>query len=287
MHAKVQHYVPQSYLKNFATKAKKGHLIGCFDKFTRKSFKPNIKNVASQTKFYDYKDSSGNEVSIENAFNQVETEAGKAFRTLIENPKMSVLLPYKETLAQFFVLQESRTQAFRDMPNDLIKNINQKLGKDGFSLPIPTEDREKEFQARFLANTSDDFVDVLLSMKWILLTNKTSQPFWTSDNPILKHNPNKSDLTGNLGLMCDGVQWQIPISPHLAIIICDPFAYAHEREEATATDIQNIIFNNSGQLVQSKQYVFSVDNDFQFAHQWIAENPRIADPNRSRIILAE
>ena len=284
MHAKVQHYVPQCYLRNFSTKARKGYLVGCFDKSSRKSFRANIKNVASQTKFYDFTDSHGNEVSFEEAFSDLETAAAQALKVVIDNPKMTTLLPYKEIFAEFFAVQDCRTPAFRDAQNDTIKVANRKLARHGLSFPEETEDQEKEYQVRFLIETSANFANVLLNMKWILLANKTSQPFWTSDNPIVKYNPLKDDMRSNLGLMCEGIQLYIPISPYLAIVICDPFGYAHSPDEINTTDLDNINLNNSGQLAQSKQYVFSVDNNFQIAQKWIDENPSAYDPNRPRVI---
>ena len=284
MHAKVQHYIPQFYLRSFATKAKKGHLIFCFDKLTRKAFRPNIRNAACQTKFYDFTDESGNEVSIEESFSNIESKTSKALQALIENPRMSTLLPHKETLAYFFAIQNSRTQAFRDDQNEILEIANQKLAKNGFSFPTPNEDEEKEFQARFLMDTSADFANVLLNMKWILLTNKTSKLFWISDNPIFKYNPDQSDFQGNLGLMCAGIQLHIPISPRLAIIICDPIGYADQPSDLATTDIDNIDFNNSGQTLQAKQYIFSADNDFELAQKMIDQNPNLSNPNRPRVV---
>jgi hypothetical protein len=286
MHPKLQHYVPQFYLRNFATKGKKGYLVCCFDKTTRKAFRPNIKNIAGQTRFYDFIDGSGNEVSIEESFSDIETETSLALQELIENPRISTLLPHKKTLAHFFALQESRTQVFRDAQNDLIKNANQRFRKDGFSFPVPTKDEEKEFQACFLIDTSSDFANVLLEMKWILIINRTRKSFWTSDNPIFKYNPIKSDLVGNLGLKCEGIQVHIPISPHLVIVICDPIGYARENDEATA-EFPNIDFNNSGQVLHSRQHIFSADNDFQLAQKMIDENPEVSNPNRPRVVMMD
>jgi hypothetical protein len=48
--AKVQHYVPQSYLKRFTFDGSQVHV---FDKFERRQFQSNIKNVAAKTRFHD------------------------------------------------------------------------------------------------------------------------------------------------------------------------------------------------------------------------------------------
>src|SRR5690606_12590554 len=47
---KNHHYVPQSYLRRFSFDETQVHV---FDKFTRRSFPTNVKNVASETYFHD------------------------------------------------------------------------------------------------------------------------------------------------------------------------------------------------------------------------------------------
>ncbi|MDJ0696918.1 DUF4238 domain-containing protein [Mastigocoleus sp. MO_188.B34] len=47
-----QHYVPQSYLKNFSSDGKKKIFV--FDKFEQKNFSSHVRNVASERGFYDF-----------------------------------------------------------------------------------------------------------------------------------------------------------------------------------------------------------------------------------------
>ena len=277
MYPKAQHYVPQFYLRNFA-------IIYCFDKVTRKIFRPNVKNVANQTGFYNFTAINGDEKSIENLFNDVEAKTKIAIQTIIEKPTISTLLENRIALSYFFALQESRTLVFRDIYDDMIRGANLRLQKDGFNFQIPTENDTKEFQARFLIDTSTSIANVLLELKWILVSNITNKPFWTSDNPIIRYNPHKSELVGNLGLKSSGIQLHIPISPWFAILICDPFEYAHVDPETTA-EPPNIDFINSGQVLISRQYVFSVDDDFYLAQEMLNKNPDISNPNRPRIIV--
>src|SRR5258708_17506977 len=52
---KNQHFVPQSYLQRFTATADQAK-IWIFDKVTRRSFDSNVRNVASETHFYDFHD---------------------------------------------------------------------------------------------------------------------------------------------------------------------------------------------------------------------------------------
>ncbi|MFN8400084.1 MAG: DUF4238 domain-containing protein [Anaerolineales bacterium] len=285
MQPKAQHYVPQVYLRNFATQRKKEFFICCFDKATRKTFKPNVKNVANQTGFYNFINSEGEKASIESFFNDAETKMKYALQELNDKPTSSTLMAHREVIAKFFALQEERTLVFRDVHNDTIRLVNKRLKPDGFEFPEPTENDTREFQARFLIDMADSFTGVLLDLKWILVSNKTNMPFWTSDNPIAKYNPHKSELVGNLGWKSPGIQLHIPISPALAIIMCDPFEYADMAPELPAF-APSVDFNNSGQVIEAKQYVFSQSDDFSLAHKMLQELSELSNPNRPRITLA-
>lgn len=285
MQPKAQHYVPQVYLRNFATQRKKEFFICCFDKMTRKIFKPNVKNVANQTGFYNFITPEGEKASIESFFNDTEAKMKPVLQELNDKPTSSTLLAHREVIAKFFALQEERTLVFRDVHNDTIRLANKRLKPDGFEFPEPSENDTREFQARFLIDMADSFAGVLLDLKWILVSNKTNTPFWTSDNPIARYNPHKSELVSNLGWKSPGIQLHIPISPALAIIMCDPFEYADIASELPAF-APSVDFNNSGQVIYSKQYLFSQNDDFSLAHKMLQESSELSNPNRPRITLA-
>ena len=182
-------------------------------------------------------------------------------------------------------MQESRTLIFRDVHDDTIRLANERLKTEKPFFPEPTVDDTKEFQARFLIDMSDFFTDVLLRMKWILVSNQTKMPFWTSDNPIFRYNPHKAELVGNLGLESPGIQLYIPVSPILAITICDPFEYADIASELPAF-APSVDFNNSGQVINSRQYVFSPNDNFDLAQKMMSKDPKLANPKRQRITIA-
>jgi len=285
MQPKAQHYVPQVYLRNFAIQRKKEFFICCLDKVTQKTFKPNVKNIAHQTGFYNFTMRDGEKASIETFFNDTESKMKSALEALIEKPKISVLLENSHVFAKFFSLQESRTPLFRDEQDDITRLVNERLNTGKPFFPEPTENDTKEFQARFLIDMANVFASILLKMKWILISNKTDRPFWTSDNPIFRYNPHKSEFIGNLGLESPGIQLHTPITPALAIIICDPFEYSNMASELPAF-APNVDFNNSGQVIHSKQYVFSPNDNFDLAHEMIRKDPEFSNPRRPRTTMA-
>ncbi len=57
-----QHYVPQSYLKNFSLNRSQ---VCVFDKHTKKSFTSNVRNIASERFFYDFPQSKNQSENIQ------------------------------------------------------------------------------------------------------------------------------------------------------------------------------------------------------------------------------
>lgn len=79
---KNQHYVPQSYLKNFSSDRTQ---IFVFDKFKQCSFISNVRNVASERFFYDFPQSvtqSEDVQVIERFFSELEARQDRFFRHL-------------------------------------------------------------------------------------------------------------------------------------------------------------------------------------------------------------
>jgi hypothetical protein len=285
MHPKVQHYVPQFYLRSFANRRRKQYFIYCFDKTTRRIFQPNIRNIASEKRYYDFSTEDGEAMSIEGYLSDLETHSQKALEAIIQNPSAKTMGENKKALANFIAFQESRTSVFRTEHINMIKGINRKFGSQGGIFPEPGEDEIKRFQAAFLLENTPLFAQIMLEMKWVLVLNQTNKSFWTSDNPIIRYNPHQAEFVGNLGLTSSGIQLHIPLSPSLGLILCDPQEYADLRLEAFAIPA-NVDFNNSGQVIHSRQYLFSVDANFQLAKIVLNRNPEYGDPDRQRMIAS-
>jgi len=285
MHPKAQHYVPQFYLRNFAVKRRKQFFICCYDKAAGKTLETNIKNIAQETKFYDFNDDEGEQKSIEAFFSDIETASQAALEVVCSKPSANTVSANKTVLANFIASQMSRTTVFRAEHLNMLRGANARLQDDGIEFPVPTENELKQHQAVFIVENTPIFADILVEMKWVLTLNQTGKPYWTSDHPIIKYNPHKPEFAGNIGLLSKGIQLHFPLSPCLALTICDPQEYAGAEPEVMAI-LPNVEFNNSGQVLYSRQYLFSIDDDFQLAGRMILENPTLGDPDRPRVIVS-
>jgi hypothetical protein len=119
--------------------------------------------------------------------------------------------------------------------------------------------------------------EILLEKRWALLYNLTRQSLWTSDNPV---NRFPGLPSGQIGLQSPGVQIHFPLTPRLAILLCDqntPNIDQFLREESVRA-------MNRLQCYQSTRFVFAADGTFDLARQVIKEAPEIARADRPRFI---
>ena len=87
-----QHYVPQCYLRQFATKHKKAHRLQALDRKSGKSYKDNVKDVACQNYFNRIAVDGMDHEALEKALSEFETELADALRRIddarsLENAK--------------------------------------------------------------------------------------------------------------------------------------------------------------------------------------------------------
>lgn len=101
--AKVQHYVPQFLLRKFGN-GKKDQLH-VFDKHTIRSFRTNAKNVASESRFYDFR-IDNEDATLEPMLAELEGVTKPLLGRIIEKDSVSVITDAeRELLSTFFAIQ--------------------------------------------------------------------------------------------------------------------------------------------------------------------------------------
>jgi hypothetical protein len=130
-----------------------------------------------------------------------------------------------------------------------------------------------------------EVAELVLALKWVLLSNDTGQPFWTSDHPVTLFNPVDAWPRGNLGLKCEGIQAFLPISPWVMLAVCDPVMYGAMPPSGNVT-AENVVFQNHLEIRASTQYLFASTGQFTLAQEILANEPDLRDPNRRRVQVA-
>ena len=282
---KLEHYVPQFYLRNFSIENNEKN-VHCLDKHTSKKFIANIRNIACEKYFYDI---PPHDKTVEKSLAKIEYILSVAYDKLITNKDLNKLnWAERVSIANFVAIQEMRTREMREYAKDIVREITAKLSKNKLSEEIKRQLKEinttqypKEFQIRIFENVKE-FSNIILSMKWILIENKTKMLFWTSDHPINRFNPIKNPL-GNLGYLSRGIQIFFPLTPRLSLCLCDLVEYFTYPDKSRTFNIDNIIFQNHLQVRRSTRFVFSQDDDFSLAEKILKYEPSLKYANRKRI----
>ncbi len=288
---RIQHYVPQFYLRQFAQKKRKSYQIKCFDKSDLKSFTANTNKIACESYFFD---PPGTNQPIEQWLARLERRFAKSYDRLIEHQKLKRLSASDRVgISNFLSVQWVRTREYREHIRDFVTQLKSRLEEKNVTDQI-RDDLEIWSQDDFIISLQIEgmrenvrkIAPIIRRMKWILLVNNTNMPFWTSDHPFTRYNPvdPPHSYMGNLGLLSRGIQILFPLTPKLSLTLCDPLAYGHNPNEMEA-EFGNVVFGNELQVDWSTRYLFSVTDDFSLAKRRIEKYPEAGSTDRQRIQL--
>jgi len=223
--AKIQHYVPKFLLRSFGTGKK--DQVWVFDKQLGRPFKTNAKNIASESRFYDF-EVKGAGYSLESGLSQVESQTKPVVEEILAKDSTASLTREKrETIAAFLAIQFLRTRAFRaqwaEFPNLLRRKFeSMKLeaapGSQAEALiQLPSENQVKIDNARMLLKAPQQYGPRFLDKRWFVACTTPAHPFWIGDNPIALQNHVDMGPYGNLGLAVRGIQIYMPLSSTRAL----------------------------------------------------------------------
>ena len=118
-------------------------------------------------------------------------------------------------------------------------------------------------------------------MRFMIMENNTTIPFWTSDNPLAKQNEVDRAPLGTLGITNSGIEIHLPLTSKLSLVALDPeiFTLGSNKIEATK---QSVIRENFLQLDSSKRFIYSQSKRFHLITSMLKSNPHYKDENRSR-----
>lgn len=312
---KKQHYVPQCYLESWAIP--NTHQIYVYDKTTKHIRKNNITDVAEENYFYDI-DFTGiltretleeygivdceptdadKDQYIENYFaNIIEDDYKRMLQKIIN--RVSSMNRWEINNCYFIseldkfnfsfhlVLQRVRVKEVRNSiadSNDCLIQSLQDMGVpqeeiDKHTLPktqLPYIHGRMILDSEMIEETAKSF----FCLSWILVVNRTDQPFYTSDSPIGTQAHIQDPIVSMAGLNCRGVEAYFPLSPNLMLLMFDgeyhSFASKRERCIIEIDDTEVIKYCNSRCLLFSERCVFSNTDDFSVAQEMLNKNPEI------------
>jgi len=314
---KIQHYVPQCYLESWCIP--NSHQLYVYDKKMRKQRINHIHDVASEKSFYDL-DFSGilsdelikeygledvdlsqidEEQYIENCLSNIEGSYKIVLQRIINKVmNMSIweikncyfidinaIVKLSINIAiQFVRVKLVRTSIADDA--DCMEQILTDMGapeklKKKYQL---SEQELKIIHGRMILNRKQIATEahIFANHIWILLLNKTSQPFYTSDNPIGTREHIQNPLFPMSGIACKGVEVFFPISPQLMLLMFEREYHSdkdkYDRRIIESDRINVIREYNAKIIVNSQRCTFSPSNDFSpIVDTMLKNNPEILD----------
>jgi hypothetical protein len=249
----------------------------------------NLKNVACESGFYDFKEDIHQE--LEKGLSKLENRFKVALNKLLETEDIDCLSSLDRLhISYLTVIQELRTREFRTRLLDSFRLLRGEITKQRLWLvsfqqqeleSLCTEEGVKPLHLS-LFEDAPEFAEILVNMKWALLINQTSIPYYSSDHPVNRYNPIDKSPRGNLGLLCKGIEIHFPISPKITLCVGDPTICNSFPSRYEISDPNSVAFQNYLQVYGSKQYLFSNNKDFSVARNIIKDYPKLADPDRKR-----
>ncbi len=222
--AKIQHYVPQFILRNF-TSGKK-HQLFAFDKKKGISFKTNIKNIASEKGFYNFK-IEDEEYSLEEDLGELEETSSKIVKKIINDESLSNISDEEKTTLSFFIAaQYFRVKQMRNHYRHLSIELEKRFSEMGIdttkieNFSVVSEEEAKNISIMSIAS-ADKIAPYIFDKTWMLFKAPKSTPYYISDNPVTLQNMLDFGPLGNLGFGVLGIEIYFPISSTLSLgIMC-------------------------------------------------------------------
>jgi len=321
---KKEHYVPQGYLEKWCIPD--SFQVNVFDKEKEETRINHIEDIASEKYFYDlnlegvftaqeikFYDLEGVDLSkiddeqyIENFFaNNIEGIFKKALEQIIFRVRAmnaweinNCLFIKPEQVFSFSVLlalQYIRVKSVRNSIEELTDLLDQALRDKNASQDLidkytkTSKNQLKYIHGKMIFDNEWilHFAKTFSDHIWLLLKNKTTQPFFTSDNPIGTaehvHNP----YMAMSGVSSTGVEVYFPLSPDLMLVM---FEKTHHRNMMSKNyriveiDEPEIIDDyNSRCIMNSSRCVFSQTGDFSIIEKMKAIRPNVLQLPKSTL----
>jgi hypothetical protein len=303
---KNQHTVPRCYLRGFADGDQR---FFSFNKVYEKSNAAGTKGSASAEYFYDLDPASLSNADddsqwVENTLARLESRYREVLDACIAEATAGQLsVDNASYLAQFITLQWMRTVGARKTLVELDEKLKQAEIDRWYAANHPEltpakfkrcPGYEAALHANMMFNESIVFgiAEKFWNLFWIVGRNRTEQPFFTSDEPVVRDRtpPENDSPDVPEGI---GIEYAFPLNSEFIVVMFDRYMLSQskvlgyeqlERKtgEFSPDDVERY---NALQVAKSTQYVFCLEDKFELAERLCQEEPRICDPMRDRSLV--
>ena len=301
---KKQHFVPQLHLTRFTYD---GELLHVYDKFTRRQFIKNKRDVAEENAFYNIPselltgDITENGIypqMMEDLLSKLEGRYQKTLQNLLDTPPTGTIHDeVKGEMCYFLSLQILRTRDTRNLAREMQRAFLQSLVDELVKLNFPdhtgltpraeiTNDVISHLRLMLDPRIVAPICEMLGKHIWCLAFNDNPKTLYTSDTPVVKWN--YIDHKYASGWAGPGVEIVFPITPRHALILLERQMFSQYLKidrhwvEMEANDVDHC---NELQVVNSHRQIFSLTGDFQFIEDMYKSRPDLFAPRDDRVTV--
>lgn len=220
-----QHYVPCCYLENFGRNGNKGRKteIYSLNLQSQKICIGSVEAYAYENRFYDIESDLFPQQLLESFFVDVEGEYASLLRQFIALAESEVLpIKTKEELAAQFSFQYIRTREYRNNYREILRELCNHFPQiaSRFSTSKEIKDYIQQVHNSEILGfqSANYYANLFFFRKWMILVNKSTIPFVTSDNPVCMIYHSSEYYPA---ITSPKTKTFIPITPTLAILMVD------------------------------------------------------------------
>ena len=278
-----QHFFPRFYLKKFSN-SNDEKSIGVYLKDRKKYIKIASIEGQAQKPFYYGKDGK-----IEDYLMEIERHASIVLAKVCELKQIP-----KEPFEDYFRVLHFAINLYMRNPRQAItleaadKGFNKHFSKYKSSPEINSiisSVLTTEQAIRFALLQSTRISKICLDLKLKVLSNKTSMPFITSDNPTIKYNSISEKYEWmTSSFVSAGLQIFFPLSPTLILFFYDPKTYIVKTDDCEIVFIEKeseVFQLNLLQILNSTNCLYLNENILESdISALIAESNNYSQPNQ-------
>ena len=306
---KRQHYVPRCYLSGFT---KDGENIWAFDKTTgRPAFRSGLMNVAQEIGFYDLPvPASANLPEVvgpvdiaEKALGPGDASLAEAIRKLVHEVETTatltrdtVMLMSLHVVRQWLRTRRARQHLaetyeahFRVEFGEYVRRKQPDLFPHLDQLRFVMDETQLtalQLQRLLDPDAIADLAELLLKHIWVVGVNRTIQPFYTSDNPVVKKANAKRPGRSFTGLRSPGIEIAFPVTSRHILLICERSYFAdgaHLHGRAVSLSPSDVERYNCLQVQQSYRQVYCETDQFEQARGECRLHPEVCKLDRPHV----
>lgn len=305
-----QHYVPKTYLRRFTTDGERPYV---FDKLiqdpARRIRRNSVRNIAHENDFYDIAPEvleptarpGHNEKMIEKLLGPIDAELGSEVGHLVAIAGKAPIDPNRRAvLARALGIQALRTRDMRDTIVEFYQQGYEALFRELTERNWPGEgdlapkvqikpEYIPVYHAVYMLEAGIKTVGkAFFTDTWVIGVNKTQQPLYTSDQPVVRFAHIDDPNLSNEGFVSPGIEVAFPLDSDHLLIMRDPRAPGGERaNDGTVEDLddERVEFYNRMQVEQSRRQIYCRDDAFGLAAQMCAADPELTAPTGRKVSI--